>query len=236
MGNSLTTQGVFKDSEFGELEVLSIDGKEYFPATACAKMLGYTNPKKAVRDHCTRGNVSFPVPGKGGQERKYIPEGDLYRLIIRSKLTNAERFERWVMDEVLPTIRKRGAYAVPQADMLSIPVDVVNLMYSMMKLVEDSVAATKELAESVRLMTSDEQILLPPLKLPKQIVTRNNIWWKRKDRHYSQQELGRKVGVCPATINQWEHGARRPTDEQFGKLADALGCTVIEIKYGFQAM
>ncbi|GHU96234.1 hypothetical protein FACS1894208_10550 [Clostridia bacterium] len=111
--NTLTTQGVFKDSEFGELEVLSIDGKEYFPATACAKMLGYKNPKQAIIDHCKGVVKRDPIPSNSGSSKNFIPEGDLYRLIIRSKLPSAERFERWVMDEVLPTIRKRGAYAAP---------------------------------------------------------------------------------------------------------------------------
>ena len=101
---------VFKNSEFGELGVMLIGGKEYFPATACAKILGYTDPYDAVKRH-TKGSVKHRVLTSGGeQEQKYIPEGDLYRLIIRSKLPAAERFERWVFDEVLPSIRKQGSY------------------------------------------------------------------------------------------------------------------------------
>lgn len=87
-----------------------IGGKPYFPATACATVLGYKDPAKAIRMHC-KGVDKIATPSAGGiQQTNYIPEGDLYRLIIRSKLPAAERFETWVFDEVLPSIRKHGAY------------------------------------------------------------------------------------------------------------------------------
>ena len=124
---------VFKNSEFGELGVMLIAGKEYFPATACAKILGYTDPYDAVKRH-TKGSVKHRVLTSGGeQEQKYIPEGDLYRLIIRSKLPAAERFERWVFDEVLPTIRKQGSYVT---------------MDKLMEVIQLTVAAT--VAEAVK--------------------------------------------------------------------------------------
>ena len=101
---------VFQNSEFGKLEIMVIDGKEYFPAIQCAKVLGYTNPRKAIRDHC-EGVTICSLPTNGGtQDIKYIPEGDLYRLIIRSKLPTARKFENWVFDEVLPEIRHTGGY------------------------------------------------------------------------------------------------------------------------------
>lgn len=101
---------VFSNTEFGELGVMVIDGKEYFPATQCAKLLGYKNPQEAVREKC-KGVRKMLTPTAGGsQEANYIPEGDLYRLIVSSKLPAAEKFERWVFDEVLPSIRKNGGY------------------------------------------------------------------------------------------------------------------------------
>ena len=101
---------VFQSSEFGELGILTIDGKEYFPATQCAKILGHENPSRAVRKYC-KGVTEVVTPTNGGnQSTKFIPEGDLYRLIIRSKLPAAERFERWVFDEVLPELKRSGSY------------------------------------------------------------------------------------------------------------------------------
>lgn len=101
---------VFQSSDFGELGVLEIEGKPYFPAKAAAKMLGYKDTTNAIKLHC-KGVVKHHLPTKGGmQTLNFIPEGDLYRLIVHSKLPTAERFEKWVFDEVLPAIRKTGGY------------------------------------------------------------------------------------------------------------------------------
>ena len=101
---------LFENAEFGKLEVVMIDDKPYFPATECAKTIGHTNPERAIREFC-KGVTETVTPSAGGnQKKKYIPEGDLYRLIVRSKVPAAERFETWVFDEVLPAIRKQGMY------------------------------------------------------------------------------------------------------------------------------
>jgi len=101
---------IFENHEFGQLGVLMLDSKPYFPASDCAKVLGYTNPNAAVIRHC-KGILKRDTPSAGGtQSINFIPEGDLYRLIIRSKLPAAERFEKWVFDDVLPTIRKHGVF------------------------------------------------------------------------------------------------------------------------------
>ena len=112
---------VFQNSEFGELSVLTIDGKEYFPASQCANILGYSNPYDAIKKHCKEDGVvkregvsyttnQYGVTSRQTTEIKYISESNLYRLIIRSKLPAAEKFERWVFDEVLPELRKTGSY------------------------------------------------------------------------------------------------------------------------------
>lgn len=104
---------VFSSTEFGELGVMLINGKEYFPATQCAKILGYANPRKAVIDHCKKDGVTNRdvIDSLGRtQQMKFINEGNLYRLIVSSKLPAAEKFERWVFDDVLPSIRKSGTY------------------------------------------------------------------------------------------------------------------------------
>lgn len=106
---------IFNNSEFGELGIVLIDGKEYFHANQCAKALGYVVPKDAIVAHC-KGAVKHRLLTKGGyQEVKLIPEGDLYRLIMRSRLPSAEKFESWVFNEILPSIRKNGMYFTPEA-------------------------------------------------------------------------------------------------------------------------
>ena len=101
---------VFENAEFGKLEVLMIANKPYFPATECARIIGHKNPERAIREFC-KGVTEIVTPSTGGNQKcNFIPEGDLYRLIIRSKLPAAERFETWVFDDVLPSVRKFGAY------------------------------------------------------------------------------------------------------------------------------
>lgn len=104
---------IFNSEEFGEIRTAEIDGKPYFVGTDVAKALGYSNPRKAILDHC-KGVTKRDTPTSSGiQSMSYINEGDLYRLIMKSKLPSAEKFEAWVMDEVLPTIRKTGSYQKP---------------------------------------------------------------------------------------------------------------------------
>lgn len=108
---------VFSSEEFGEVRTIEIDNKPYFMASDVAKALGYSNPQKAIRDHC-KGVNEMDTPTNGGvQKCKFIPEGDIYRLITHSKLPSAEKFETWVFDEVLPSIRKNGGYIAGQENL-----------------------------------------------------------------------------------------------------------------------
>ena len=100
----------FNNSEFGEIRTIQNDSGILFCGSDVARALGYVRPADAISAHCKRVCV-LPTPSAGGiQNTKFITEGDVYRLIAHSKLPGAERFERWVFDEVLPSIRKHGAY------------------------------------------------------------------------------------------------------------------------------
>lgn len=110
----MTDLQIFENSEFGTIRTAQFDGKTYFVANDVAKALGYVETAKAVRTHC-KGVSEMDIPSNGGiQTMKIIPEGDIYRLVIKSQLPSAEKFERWVFDEVLPSIRKHGVYAVDE--------------------------------------------------------------------------------------------------------------------------
>lgn len=101
---------VFNNQEFGSIRVMQEGDKYLFCGSDVAKALGYANAPDALSRHC-RAIVKrdTAISGKT-QSINFIPEGDVYRLITHSKLPGAERFEKWVFDEVLPTIRKFGAY------------------------------------------------------------------------------------------------------------------------------
>ncbi|HHP5403310.1 TPA: phage antirepressor [Aeromonas veronii] len=89
-------------------------GEPWFVAADIAKALGYTDADQAIRRHC-KGATKAPVETTGGIQRvSIIPERDVYRLVMRSKLESAERFEEWVVGEVLPSIRKHGGYLAGQ--------------------------------------------------------------------------------------------------------------------------
>ena len=105
---------IFKNEEFGQVRTIQVDGKPYFMANDVARALGYSDCPKAIRTHC-KGVSEIATPTAGGiQNVKYIPEGDIYRLIIKSQLPSAEKFEKWIFDEVIPSIRKHGGYIVGQ--------------------------------------------------------------------------------------------------------------------------
>lgn len=109
---------IFNSPEFGDIRTVEIDGKPYFVGTDVAKALGYAKPNNAVSTHC-RYTLKRGIATKQGNmsEMVLIPEGDIYRLIIRSKLSSAERFERWVFDEVLPAIHHNGGYIMGQENL-----------------------------------------------------------------------------------------------------------------------
>lgn len=111
---------LFSSDLFGSLRVTEIDGKELFAAVDVANALGYAKPRNAIKAHCPhalkRGvgvNTGMKADGSDAiqtVEMQFVPEGDVYRLIIASKLPAAERYEQWVMDEVLPAMRTKGGY------------------------------------------------------------------------------------------------------------------------------
>lgn len=108
---------IFSNAEFGEVRTTLINGKTYFVANDVAKALGYVDCAKAIRTHC-KGVAEMDTPTTGGiQKMKYIPEGDIYRLVIKSQLPSADKFERWIFDEVLPSIRQNGGYIMNQNEL-----------------------------------------------------------------------------------------------------------------------
>ena len=104
---------VFESDEFGRVRVIEENGRALFCGTDVAKALGYVRPRNAVNAHCKGALKRGSLTDGGVQELTFIPEGDVYRLITHSRLPGAERFEKWVFDEVLPAIRKTGGYLTP---------------------------------------------------------------------------------------------------------------------------
>jgi uncharacterized phage-encoded protein len=120
---------IFENSDFGEIRTLeTADKKVLFCGTDVAKALGYSNPRKAISDHCrcvTKRDIPHPQSKTKTISMSFIFEGDVYRLIAHSHLPSAEKFESWIFDEVLPTIRRTGSYSIqskPDSYMIDDPI------------------------------------------------------------------------------------------------------------------
>ena len=101
---------IFTSTEFGEIRTLKENNKVFFCGSDITKALGYGNASAALNRHCKGITKRDTLTNGGIQALLFITEGDVYRLIAHSRLPSAERFESWIFDEVLPTIRKTGGY------------------------------------------------------------------------------------------------------------------------------
>jgi prophage antirepressor-like protein len=104
---------IFQHEMFGEIRVVINEKSEpMFCGIDVAKALGYKEPKQAITTYCKSGELVYQphANGIGGTNVKFIKEPDVYRLVMRSELPSAEKFQDWVCEDVLPSIRKHGAY------------------------------------------------------------------------------------------------------------------------------
>ena len=139
---------IFKNEEFGQIRTMLISNEPYFVGKDVAEILGYANPQKAIRTHVDnedKGVNEMDTPG-GKQEIIVINESGLYSLMLSSKLPNAKKFKRWVTSEVLPSIRKHGAYMTNETleEALTSPDFLIKLATELKKEKEQRQALEKE--------------------------------------------------------------------------------------------
>ena len=105
---------VFDNPEFGEIRTINEGGNPLFCAKDVATALGYANTNDAINKHCRGVAKRYPISDALGrtQDARFVSEGDMYRLVASSKLEGAQRFESWIFDDVVPTIRRTGSYSV----------------------------------------------------------------------------------------------------------------------------
>src|SRR5699024_6684529 len=111
---------IFKNNEFGKVRMVEVAGVPYAVGIDIARGLDYSNPSKAVIQHC-KGITKLGIPSEGGiQETDVIPEGDIYRLVVKAAdqsknpkiKAKARKFESWIFDEVIPELRETGSYSI----------------------------------------------------------------------------------------------------------------------------
>lgn len=160
--NDLT---IFESPEFGSIRTVEEDGKVLFCGNDVAKALGYKRPADAITTHC-KWSVIRRLPTAGGeQSMKFIPEGDVYRLAAKSELPGAERFESWIFDEVIPSIRRTGGYIAGQKEL-----SPAELMAKALKVANDVLAAREA---RISELTVQNTIMQPKADYFDELVDRN---------------------------------------------------------------
>lgn len=141
----------FTNEKFGQLRTAEISGQTWFCMSDVAKALGYSNSRDALKKHCRQKGVAKrdTLTSGGNQIITYIDEGNIYRLITHSKLPSAERFESWVFDEVLPSIRKTGLYSAINVALMTITPQMAGQM------LEKNIANRKVNQANVNRIASD---------------------------------------------------------------------------------
>lgn len=146
---------IFNNPKFGELRTLEIDGEPWFVGNDVAKALGYVNVSDALAKHVHQEDIKLLTSQNATLENmpnrglNFINESGLYSLIFGSKLESAKEFKHWVTSEVLPAIRKHGAYLTP--DMIEKvvynPDLIINLATQLKEEQEKSKVLTSQVAE-----------------------------------------------------------------------------------------
>lgn len=191
---------VFQNSQFGDLEILTIEGKEWFPAIQVAEILGYTNSYDAITRHTKkRGVVKHEVIDKLGrkQNKKFIDEGNLYRLITRSKLPQADEFEEWVFEDVLPAIRKHGIYATDNVieQTLRDPDYIINVLTEYKKEKDNNLILRQQIGELKPKADYVDEILKSPGTMTiTQIAADYGLSAQKLNKLLHQARLQRRVG------------------------------------------
>ena len=164
---------IFQNAEFGEVRTLTIDDKPYFVGKDVAEILGYSNSRKAIADHVDEEDKNTVTirDGKGNPNQTVINESGLYSLILSSKLPTAKKFKHWITAEVIPSIRKHGAYMTEQTieQALTNPDFLIQLATQLKTEKEKN----KSLEVKVSALTVDNQIMQPKAEYFDELVDRN---------------------------------------------------------------
>ena len=183
----MTDITIYTSLEFGEIRIIEEDGKVLFCGTDVAAALGYSNPRDALRRHC-KGVVKRDTLTDGGtQQLSFILEGDVYRLITHSKLPAAERFEGWVFDEVIPSIRKHGAYITE--DTLGRMITSPDFGIKLLTALKDEQDKRKALEAANSALVVKNQILQPKADYFDELVNRNLLT--------NFRETAKQLGIPP---------------------------------------
>ena len=208
---------VFNNTEFGEIRSMTIDGEPYFVGKDVAAALGYTNTRKALADHVDNEDKKDGVTIRDsiGRDQKpiVINESGMYSLILSSKLEGAKRFKRWVTSEILPSIRKTGAYATDSA--------AAEYKARELRIKEMNAQARLINAETRRLTVLQKgkglsQVAVDTLAVKAvERVTGKDLgdYLPQVEKTYSASEIGNALGITAAKVGRLANAHGLKTDE-----------------------
>lgn len=207
---------IFDNPKFGNIRTIEEDGGVLFCGSDVARALGYKRPKDAIAAHC-KGAVKRRTHTEGGeQEMVFVREGDIYRLAARSKLPGADEFERWIFDEVIPSVRKSGGYINGQENMTP-----QELMAAALLMAQKTIEA-----RDVRIaaLTVENQIMAPKADYFDDLVDRNLLT--------NFRETAKEIGAPPKKFVEFLLGKKYIYRDKKGKLlpCEAKNDGLFEVK------
>lgn len=197
---------MFKNPEFGEIRTVEVDGNTWFVGRDIASALGYSAGQSAIWAHVDEEDKITHKIESAGQKRNItlINESGVYALIFSSKLENAKRFKHWVTSEVLPAIRKHGAYVPTQSDQTALDIQLLNartmnanVYVNLLQHVDTKSESYKAILMACAANTAAGQLVLP---LPKADFGKT----------YSATDIGRILGISRNKVGRIanEHGLK----------------------------
>lgn len=214
---------IFNNPDFGEIRTIVEGENVLFCGADVARALGYSNTQDAIIRHC-KGVVKHDAitSTRGKQEMSFIPESDLYRLVFRSKLPTAEKFTDWVTMEVLPTIRKHGAYMTPQT--LQAAISDPDYLLQIVTALKEETDKRKALEITNSRLIVENQIMQPKAEYFDDLVDRNLLT--------NFRETAKELGVPPRTFTKFLLDHKYVYRDKRGKLLpyEAKNKGLFEIK------
>ena len=206
----------FQNLEFGEIRSMTINGEPWFVGKDIAAALGYSNPRDAISKHVDdedKNSVAIRDGNKGNPNQVIINESGMYSLILGSKLDGAKRFKRWVTSEVLPSIRKTGAFATDSA--------AAELKARELRVKEMNAQARLINAETRRLLILQKEKGLSKVAVDAlavramEDVTGKDLgdYLPRTEKAYSASEIGNALGISAAKVGKIANAYGLKTDE-----------------------
>ena len=186
---------VFENPTFGQVRTVEIDGEPYFVGKDVATILGYSNPRDAISKHVDdedKGVAKCDTLG-GRQEILFINESGLYSLILASKLPGAKEFKRWVTSEVVPSIRKTGAYMTQET--LEAAILNPDYLLQVVTALKEETDKRKALEVVNATLTVDKAIMQPKADYFDELVERGLLT--------NFRETAKQLGIPPKKFVNW---------------------------------